>query len=249
MTKRTPALIVFALITLLYACRKKEGPTGPQGPAGPGAPQYYGVIAGHVVLYDQYGIRRNHDLNGIRVFLKDSISTLTDTNGYYHFDSVVSGNYNISAALTGFGNTMSGYVPFVKDSLFINLGLAQIPLFPLASFTAYHNTGSAYDSLVATFGEDERVRRWIVFLSDKPSVNPAQYLLRYVATIPARATVGNVKPSAAELYNAGISAGQVVYYAAYSYVVNDVSAYMSSNTGDTVYSALGAGIMDTTVAP
>lgn len=250
MIRKYPLLLSCLLLFSLYACKKKEGPAGPQGPQGPSAPQRYGVIAGHILQFDPYGIQRNHDLDGATVYLTDNITTHTDTNGYYEFDSVVTGNYNIKVRYPGlYGGTMSGYMAFVGDTLYKSLRITQRPDFDLTGFVAFHAPGSKVDSLLAIFPAGTKVRNWIVFVSNNPNVDQEHYLLRYIISIPTFATTSILTVSATDLNNAGIKSGDIAYYAAYSYVSDDKSAYVDPSTGLTFYTAIGNQIVDTTAAP
>jgi hypothetical protein len=242
-------LATAALFIFTAGCKKKEGPVGPQGPGGPAGPAFYGTIAGHIWINDPYGSRRYQDLDGILVKLNDSITTTTDANGYYIFDSVITGNYNIQISKTGYGSTQTGYTGFVKDTLYKNMKMSAKPLFDLNSFKATYNTGSAYDSVFATFNTDSRSRAWIVFVSNQPSVSPTNHLLAYVRTIPANTSVSAFRIPAYELNNAGIFFGEVAYYAACSYVVNDVSMHEDPVSGKAQYTAVGTAITDSAIAP
>ena len=244
-----PMLFVAAFIVLFSSCKKKEGPTGPQGPIGPAGPAYSGVITGHVSLYDQYGIRQYKNLGGIKVDLNGSVTTLTDSTGYYRFDSVATGNYNIMVSKAGYGATRSGYTAFVKDTLYKNFRMSAVPDFDLLSFAAFFNAGTTYDSVVMTVNADTRARTWIVFVSNKPGVSSSNYLLAFARTINPNLTRVGMRISAAELNSAGIFYGEMIYYAAYSYVVGDVSVYEDAATGNSIYTAVGTALVDTAIAP
>ncbi len=250
MPYRYLVLLSAALIVFSCGCKKKEGPAGPQGPVGPAGPAYYGSIKGHVVLNDAYGVRQYHDLDGILVHLTDSVSTLTDSTGYYQFDSVATGNYNLEASKAGYGATQSGHFAFVKDTLYKNLKMSARPGFDLTSFRASYSLQlAAYDSVLVTFNADTRIRNWIVFVSNKPSVSASDYLLAFTKSIPANATASAFRISAPELNNAGMFFGEIAYYAAYSYAVNDISLFDEPTTGRAIYTAVGTPVRDTAIAP
>jgi hypothetical protein len=189
-------------------------------------------------------------LGGIKVDLNDTVSTLTDTAGYYSFDSVVSGNYNIVASKAGYGTTRSGNYAFINDTLYKNLKMSAIPSFNLLTFSAFYCLGTDYDSVVATVTVDTRLRNMIVFVSNKPTVSSSDYLRAYVKSIPINFVnrVG-IRITASELNTAGIFYGEVAYYAAYSYVINDASVYEDPMTGNNIYTAVGTAFADTALAP
>jgi hypothetical protein len=54
---------------------------------------------------------------------------------------------------------------------------------------------------------------------------------------------------AGDLNNAGLFYGEQVYYAAYSYVVNDASVYEDMATGKNVYNAVGSPLVDSALCP
>jgi hypothetical protein len=91
-------------LCLIMAC-VKEGPPGPKGPDGPPYTWPPGNITGYIDLLSQSGwpfiVRKDSVL--LRITNIDSIiSTYTDTIGYFHFDSIPPGNYDIGISKPGY---------------------------------------------------------------------------------------------------------------------------------------------------
>ena len=140
---------------------------------------------------------------------------------------------------------------FINDTLYKDIRLSATPGFSLSSFTASHNAGSGFDSLVIAVVPDTRIRNCIIFVSNKPSVSnaPANYLYTYIKPINANASGITVRVPAVDLNNAGIFYGEPVYYAVYSYVVNDASVYEDMVTGNNVYNAVNYPLVDSALCP
>lgn len=254
MKKHLPVILALSIIAVIASCQKKQGP---QGPAGPSGPSFKGVINGYVSLYDQYGSRTYLNLASVQVTLKNGAAKNADANGYFYFDSVITGNYSITATGTGLATTTINNIGFVKDTFFQAVKLSAKPNFNISTFDAYHNTGSEFDSLVINVPSDTRARNIIVFVHNKASVSntPGNYLLTIVKPVPAVAggwpilSKVVVRIHASELNNANIFYGEQVYFAAYSYVINDMSVYTDPGTGKEVYNALGVALIDSAMAP
>lgn len=245
MTKYLPVFTI-GLFLLTQACKKgNDGPAGPQGPKGLA---YYGVIAGHIAQYDQYGLPLVRNLDGVKVSLNDSTSTITDTNGYYTFDSVATGNYTITASKNGLGTVVAANTLFVKDTFFKNIKMSLKPDFDILSFNAYHTAGSGKDSLTATFAASSASRNCIVFAGRTPGVNTYNYSLAYIKALGSGNLLTVLVPSS-DLSNAGFASGETVYYSISSYVVGDASVYEDPVSGTTVYPSTGNPLTDSTTAP
>ena len=251
------AILAIGCITLLGSCAK-EGPTGPTGPAGP---SYTGNINGHVSLYDKYGskILSNLDsttitLTGTTTGASATATVVSDVLGYYGFGIIYTGSYNLTATHTGYAPTELVNFPFVLGTLTKDIKLSAIPDSFITSFHANHNSGSLYDSLVITVTADPQPRNCIVFLNNTPAVSNFYvngYLLSYIHTIPANATSVTILVSKDELTSAGFVSGtSEVYYAAYSYVVNDGSVYEDVASGKNIYNAVNTNpTIDSAIAP
>jgi len=244
---------VIAIITLFASCAK-EGPSGPTGPVGP---SLSGAIIGHVKLYDMYGSSVTNNLNKVDLYLDGN--TVPDTplvTGSYAFATyggvaLVTGIYSIAATDSGYGATLKNDIQLVAGNLNVDIKLSAIPDSFISSFTTYHNTGSPNDSLVLTFLPDSRLRYCIIFANSAAAVGgqPSYYLYSKVLSIaPSTPLVTYVVPGQ-DLTDVGMTSGKVVYYAAYSYVVGDASAYEDITTGKTVYNAISGGLADSTVVP
>ena len=106
-----------------------------------------------------------------------------------------------------------------------------------------------------TFPTDTKARNLIIFVNNKLPVNnlPENYQLAYVKPITVSgwgsAQSLTVRVPSSDLNGVNIFYGQKVYYAVYSYVVNDASVYTDEATGKNVYTAVGTGLVDSTLAP
>jgi len=249
-------LLAFWGILFLASCAK-EGPTGPTGPAGPG---YTGSIGGYIRLYDKYGSPVFTGFTGIQLTLASTTVILTantitapGTTGAYEYTSVLTGNYSITA--TGdslYAATVLNDLSFVAGVLNQDIKLSAYPDSFLTSFYSAKGSAGLYDSLVVQVNADTRMRNCIVFVNTTTAVGnlPANYLLKYVAPIPANATIASLIIPQQDLTNAGIASGTMLYFAAFSYVVDDASAYEDLATGKKVYDAVNIHpLVDSAMAP
>jgi hypothetical protein len=245
-------LVILTLVIILFAAScAKEGPSGPTGPAGP---SLTGNISGHVMLFDKYGSKIFTGLNNVGIFLNGSSSVVhpDSATGSYIYSSLISGVYNLAAYNTGYGAAYLNSLQLVSGTINADLKLSARPDSFLYSFTSVINTSDSSDSLTITCNADPRRRNFIVFLNriDSVSSNPVYYLLNYVGAIPANATNAYILVPKYDLANAGFISGSKVFYAAYSYVVNDGSVFEDYNTGRKGYTAISAiPLLDSTTAP
>jgi hypothetical protein len=254
--KYRSVIFVLGIIMLLASCAK-EGPTGPTGPAGP---SYTGTISGHLSVYDQYGSQVLTGLaNGrvmltplaqVDIYLPDTAIHM-DVNGYYTYASkVITGSYSLFVTDTpGYAATAINSFQYLSGVLNKDIAMSAIPSFPINSLTAIVDSFTGYDSLVMGVSADTRLRRCIVFISSANTVSNSSYLLAYEKAIPAKDTSINLMIPAQDLYNAGFTRGLTVYYAAYSYVVNDASVYDDFSTGKKVYNAVGTVVKTSVSVP
>ena len=244
--KYSPAIIAFLIVSLLVSCAK-EGPTGPTGPAGP---SFTGSISGHVSLYDQYGSQVLARINKVRLTLTNDTVIHPDTSGYYIYNSVITGNYSIAVSDSGYGATLLNYFQFVSGALNKDIHMSALPRFSVSSVTAAENTAAQSDVLTITVPADARDRNCIVFVAGNVSVRNNNYLLDYVVPVPANSTTATLTVPAQDLYNVGFVTGSMTYYAAYSYVVNDMSVYEDLSSGKRVYNAVDSvAYIDSAVCP
>lgn len=249
--KRSYHLFIALTLITFISCTKK-GDTGPAGPAGP---SFKGCISGYVSIYDAAGSKKLTGLQNIVLTLKGGTTINADVNGHYIFTNVSSGTYNITASGPGMAATLVNNIGFVSDTFFKNITLSAVPDFNISSFKAFHNAGSQFDSLIMTVPTDTRSRNVIVFVNNSPVVNnmPGNYLGVFTKAVNASPWPGTatlpLRISASDLNNLNLYYGDKVYYAAYSYVVNDASVYDDPQTGAKVYNAVGTGLVDSTTAP
>lgn len=241
---------VCGVIALFLASCAKEGPTGPTGNAGP---SLTGSISGHIKLFDKYGSPVLTKLNTTKIYFNGSVNYINpDTNGYFLFSSLVTGNYSIVATDSAFAGTARNNIQLVTGALNQDIRLSAIPDSFVASFHAYHIAGSAYDSLVITLSPDSRNRNCILFANNSLAIGstPGRYLwVQAVAVAPNVSTIIQLVP-AQDLYDAGLTSGATVYFAAYSYVVGDASVYEDLGTGKNVYNAVNTNaLIDSAYVP
>ena len=251
MIRKNILLASFSVLLFSSACTKK----GSEGATGPAGPSFTGAISGHVSLYDTYGAKQLDGFNTVQLTLKGGATASADANGYYVFNKVTTGTYSIGATASGYAATVVNNVNFLSDTAYQNVSMSQLPNFDITSFISTYNTGSSNDSLIMTFPTDTKVRNLIIFVNNKLPVNnmPGNYQLAYVKPIPVSgwgsATSLTVRVPSGDLNGVNIFYGQKVYYAVYSYVVNDASVYTDEATGKNVYTAVGTGLVDSTLAP
>lgn len=244
-----PALLLACL--LWCACKKKEV-TGPQGPVGPAGPAYKAVVTGHVGMYDQYGSRLVFNYTPIQVALSGYDTVMTDSVGFFHFDSVVTGNYKIVVNGDAFGSTVVQNVAVIKDTIYQPVKVSQKPQFDVSALAATTQGATAEVQLTITIPSDTRARNVLILVGKTADVSgdPSTYLLSYVKLIPSTVFGAvTMKIPVADLNNARIFYGDIVYVAAYSYVVSDMSTYEDPITGRNVFTAIGQRVVDTCMAP
>jgi hypothetical protein len=262
MKKIFPSAVVLSLIFGLLSC-SKEGPTGPAGATGatgatgPAGPGYTGVISGHVSLYDQYGSRVLTGLAGVQLNLNGSVAraAITDTTGFYRFDSVVTGDYTIKVSDTAttpytFGSYFVDNFQFLADTLNHDVKLSAVPSFNPSTIAVYSSSIVSGDSVVISYPSDTRARALILFVNNTSSVNgtPSGYLTYYTKTLSTNPAVTTtfIEVPTQDLLDAGFTPGSSVYLAVYSYPVNDYSTYEDYSTGKTVFNSLGTSPVTTT---
>ena len=249
------SILVLGFITLIASCKKGDtgpaGANGTNGAQGPAGPSFTGAISGHVDLYDQYGTQVLTGLNSVQLSLNNGTAITPNTSGYYIFDSTVTGDYSIAASCTGYGATLINRFQYLSDTLNKDIKLSAIPSFSVTTFTAYHNTGSLFDSLVFAYTADTRARAILVFANNVSTVTsiPPNYLMYWGHTLPANSTRTALLIPAQDLYDAGFTSGSTVYYAAYSYVVSDASVYEDYVTGKGVFNSVSNPHTGSATAP
>jgi hypothetical protein len=248
-------ILTLGAALLLTSC-SKEGPRGPTGPTGP---SLGGSISGHVKLFDKYGSQVLTGLANVNLFLNGSATPQKPdaTTGYYLFNTVsgvpmTTGIYSISASDSSYATTQKNNIQLVTGALNVDIRLSATPDSFVNNFHAYYNAGSANDSLVLTLSADSRTRYCIVFANNTAAVGhlPATYKWSKVISAAGGAPVIAFTVPGQDLINAGMTSGAKVYYAAYSYVVNDASVYEDLGTGQNVYNAVSTNaVADSTLVP
>ncbi len=247
------ASFIFCLAVLFASCAR-EGPTGPTGPVGP---SLSGSISGHLKLYDMYGSSIDTGYTHAALYINTSTTALSpDVSGYYQFATVggvaiTTGMYFITASDSAFARTIKNNIQIVSGNLNVDIKMSALPDSFLYTFSANHPAGSVNDSLAFTFKTDTRQRNCIVFANSSPTVNlqPANYMWsKVIGVSPAAPFVSFLLPGQ-DLINAGFKSGSKVYFAAYSYVIGDVSVYEDFTTGKNVYNAVSGVHIDSTIVP
>ena len=174
-----------------------------------------------------------------------------DTTGYFIFGSVNTGSYCIAASGAGLAATVLYNIPFVSDTVYEDIKISQTPSFNLNAISASYVTPNAYNQLVISYPLDTRARNCVVFAGTSPNVSnqPGNYSLVYIKPLAANTSAINFQVPVQDLNEAGIFYGDSVYYAAYSYVINDMSVYDDAATGKTVYNAIGLPVTHATICP
>ncbi|UPK69647.1 carboxypeptidase-like regulatory domain-containing protein [Chitinophaga filiformis] len=98
-------IIFLAFFLCLITACVKEGPPGPKGPDGPPYTWPPGNITGYIDLLTQAGwpfITRKDSVLLQITNIDSMITAYTDTTGYFHFDSIPPGNYDIRILKSGY---------------------------------------------------------------------------------------------------------------------------------------------------
>ena len=250
---RKKLLFFYGCLLLLASCAK-EGPTGPTGSNGP---SLSGSIGGHVKLYDMYGTQVLYGMDSARLYLNGTTTPLLPgISGSYLFNTyngvaMVTGNYSVTATDSGYATTVKNNIQLVTGALNVDVKLSAIPDSFVYTFHAYHNAGSANDSLLFTFKPDTRQRYCIIFANTNTVINgqPGNYLYNKVLSIAPNTPGGTYLVPGQDLSDAGMVSGSSVFFGVYSYVINDASVYEDISTGRNVYNAISGGLADSTKVP
>jgi hypothetical protein len=196
-------------------------------------------------------------LSRTKIFLNNGVTAKNpDSTGIYQFTAIgtvalVTGVYVISATDSLYASTSKNNIQLIGGNLNVDLKLSAIPDSFVYTFNAYHEIGSANDSLVLTFKPDSRLRSCILFANKIALAGnaPANYLWSKVLNIAPNVSQLYFLVPAQDLTNVGLLTGAKVYYATYSYVVNDGSAYEDFATGKMVFNAVSGRLVDSTIVP
>src|ERR1700722_3751721 len=242
------ALILTTTVLLFNACTKPaDGSTGPQGPAGP---LLSGTLSGHVDLYDEYGSQILNSKTA-KVTLYNSGNAIigsmnADSTGKYSFSNISTGIYTLAFTDSGYGEQLHQNFQFLGGgNLNVDGKISQLPNFNITGITVdsiNHATGNVV--LNCSVATNTKVRTLLIFASGSASVSsdPANYLTVTNQSVKANATSIVVNIPLSNLYNAGLTSGQTVYFAIYGATSNYTTAsdYEDYNTGRTIYTALSS---------
>jgi hypothetical protein len=221
----------------------KTGPAGPSGPAGAAGPSLTGNLKGHVFQSDQYGAPILTGLAGIRDSLSPTNVAITDSNGFYKFMNLTTGDYNCTVAKAGYGTVIAQTIQLVGGGdLYRDLRIAQIPSFNITGATASVNGTTGNVDFVGTVAADSRTRSALMFVgkTSSASSNPATYQGVYSSTIRATNTTFTISLNPSDIHDLGISTGSTLYFSMYGAATTFASAsnYQDLATGRTVYNAI-----------
>jgi hypothetical protein len=243
--KKIPFVSLFALAGafLLSTGCSKTGPAGPAGSSGPAGPSLTGNLKGHIFQYDQYGGSVLTGLAGIRDSMNPTNIAVTDSNGFYKFSNLSTGDYNFSVSKAGYGTVMAQSVQLVGGGdLYRDLRIAQIPNFNVTGATGTLNAGTGNIDFVCTATADTRNRSILLFIGKTSSASsiPSTYSAVYSGTVRANMTTGTISVNPSDIHDLGINTGATIYFSMYGAATTWASAsnYQDYATGRVVYNAI-----------
>jgi hypothetical protein len=182
---------------------------------------------------------------GVIVALNNGLTTTTDANGKYEFDSLKSGNYTATYSKTGYGTNMTIDFNYIGGGTTIrNISLARIPSFQLYNVNDTVETTANNGRGILIRGidtADVNARSFAVFGSSSATVSssPANFVFSNInGTVKAGQGVFNLFLTARELYDAGLNSGSVAYLAVYP--ISGNTSYADPATGRNVYTSVSA---------
>jgi hypothetical protein len=240
---RTLTILLAGSVVLISAC-SKTGPAGPAGSTGASGPSLTGNLKGHIYQYDQYGALITTGLAGIHDSLNPGHVAITDTNGFYAFNGLSTGEYNFTISKAGYGTNMVQSLQLVGGGdLYRDVKIAQIPGFNMTGVTATFNSATNNFDFVGSVASDTRNRYALLFLGKTSGVSsvPATYSNVYSGLIKFGVTTFTISVNVNDIHDLGIVTGNTLYcslYAANSTYAS-ASSYQDYATGRTVFTALG----------
>lgn len=217
----------------------------------PGAPDI-GVLKGQVTVYDQYGDLYLGPLPTISLWAAGGYEATTDGRGRFQLDSVPTGNYALQLSGYNIAPTIVRDVHMIKDSSVVSLSVSQKPNFELMTINASAMAVQHENQVRITYAADARNRNALIFLNDAPLPDGEwyrSYKLAYTLPLPGGSTSRILRVPVDDLRKNGLFFGDIVYFAAAGYVINDASVYTSTSNGKNVYHAIGNIIADTSMVP
>ncbi len=228
-------MILLMALTVTFACHKDNSPVIPLQ-----------EVAGYTCFYDLNGIKST-DNSGITVSLEgDTVSTITKSDGSWHFSHLKQGIYTIAFSKPGFGtmkivgaNLVGGY------RLFDAIGLCPIPLYGTIISNVSINPGNTVH-IDGDFTGTLPIRPCCHLFFGKTSdvlSDPENYLQDLPICIP-----GSFETVFTDqiLRDKGFNSGDSVYVVAYpdfsvpiTYNTWDVAFYYDTYTNIKVYPNLG----------
>ena len=221
--------LILSSIMLLSSCKNSIAPTEPNS-------KLNGNLWGIVNL-----IQENHANNpsseGVSVTIEGTtLSTTTDSIGYWRFTNLKSGVYNIMFSKQGYGTTKLikyNFVPSDTMNSLYNM-LFQIPDYYISVLHATELRDSIEVS--GKISENTNYSRYaMLFYSLDSTVDYNNYNLEeYLILYPDSSTF-DFTVTKNLLHDSGLQSGSIVYLAAYTYT--GLTAYTDSVSGKLVYTS------------
>ncbi len=251
-------LVAAAIVATLFSSCAKDGAIGPAGTngatgaTGPTGPLSSGNLYGYIKKFDQYNNQIYIGLSGVKINLTGNSVNLvatSDSTGKYAFDSLLTGNYQLSYSDSLFGGNQVSNQQFLGggNSWVKNINLSAIPNYYVTSMTLQNLS----DTVLVTGtmnAASPNITDVILYIgsSSATSSAPSTYQLYYTKAIAANATTFKINILHTDMVNAGFASGSTIYMACYGispgFATN--SSYEDFATGRTVFTALSA-LVDT----
>lgn len=184
-------ILLFCCCLFLAACVNWDitGPAGPEGPPGPPGQKPPGAdtstIAGRVFTFNQF-TAPIWPVDSVRVtlhFSADSIlETMADTAGFYQFNGIGTGTYNLTFSRNGFGEMkVFGQTHISGGTLNTtvqDVSIVEIPTENIADSAWFNTADSGYFSVRFTAphsGPGLTQRNYEVYYSHNADVSESNY--------------------------------------------------------------------------
>jgi hypothetical protein len=121
-------------ILCFFSCKKEKTPEEPELPAPTPAP-VTGQLSGKVNHFDEFGTLYTAGLNSTTVSIENqTVTGVTDGNGVYSFQGIVSGTYTLVFKKPGCGLMKLRDIHFkATDTVTYNASVADIPAFTISN--------------------------------------------------------------------------------------------------------------------
>ncbi|HUI29020.1 MAG TPA: carboxypeptidase regulatory-like domain-containing protein [Candidatus Acidoferrales bacterium] len=234
-TGKSNLLIVLMIACLVAGCKRPDNAVGPTTGTT-------GSLVGNIDLMQQDRTFAGNG-EGVQVSIQGtSLSTTTDTSGYFKFSDLKAGTYRIIFHKSGFGTAELESYQFVPNDTFSPV-VFQI-LFQIPSYYASALRVVVLDSTVTIHGclsdSGSYQKLALIFVGMDSTIADYNHSAFYIfAQIPSDSSQFYGSIATQTFHNFGLQSGSVAYLAARTYV--GLATYTDS-TGKEIYTSFNPNV-------